>query len=344
MPMDMSQQNNNVIAVFDIGKINKRFYLFDSWLNLVHTDERIFEEIRNNDGQQCEDIAEIRRWMHSCLLMTVREGRYSITMLNVTSARDTLESLREHDNEIIFYEDNGFRFSAGGGTDETTASLVPYIKGTDRPFILVSTGAWCKFINPFNDEPLSDEQQQNGRVSLINVNGQEIKSSQLLLGIIHDSNVARLDDRFGVTGELYKTIRIRSNKIGRLMAGGPGRIFFRKGIPPGYVDNEADLSRFLTYADAYHQMVYDLVDVCLESYRQIIAANDCTEIVYVTGGFAWNDTFVRILAARLPDKRVFASRIENPTALGAAMTVFETAFGTGLPSVYLGLKAIINND
>ncbi len=334
----------DVIAIFDIGKINKRFHLFDIWLNPMRTDERIIEEISGDDGLPGENFSEIRRWMHSCLQATVRKRKYNIRALNVTSGTDTLESLRESDNGIISFEHNGLRLSAGDGTDEPTASLVPYLKGTDKPFILVSAGAWCEFINPFNDEPPNNEWLRNNQVSLIRIKGQDIKSSHLLLGIIHDRNVARLDNRYGVTGELYKTIKISSRKIGRLLAGGDGRVFFKHGIPPGYVDTDVDLSHFLTYADAYHQMVLDLVDICMESYRLIIPANDSTEIVYITGGFAWNDTFVRILATRIPDKRVYASRIENPTALGAAMTVYESAFGKSLPPVYLGLKAILLND
>lgn len=344
MQMNMDNGQTDVIAIFDIGKINKRFHLFDIWLNPRHTHERIFEEIRGDDGQMHEDLPEIRRWMHSCLLATVREGQYNIKALNVTSGKNTLESLREHDKGIITFEHNGFRAPVGDGTDAPTASLVPYLKGTERPFILVSAGAWCEFINPFNDEPLSDEWQRNDQVSVIMIKGREIKTSHLLMGIIHDLNVARLDDHFGVTDELYKTIKISSRKVERLLTGGRGRIFFRNGIPPGYADNDADLSHFLTYADAYHQMVLDLVDICMESYRLIIPANDSTEIVYVTGGFAWNDTFVRILAARIPDKRVYASRIENSTALGAAMVMYDDAFGKSLPPVYLGLKAILLND
>ena len=53
---------------------------------------------------------------------------------------------------------------------------------------------------------------------------------------------------------------------------------------------------------------------------------------------------MRILAARLPDKRVYASQVENSTALGAAITIYENAVGRTLPPVYLGLKAIIDND
>ena len=100
----------------------------------------------------------------------------------------------------------------------------------------------------------------------------------------------------------------------------------------------------MTYADAYHQMMYDLVDECLGSLRDIVNETDTTEILYVTGGFALNDTFVRILAQRLPDKRVYASTIEYATALGAAIDVYSDAFDAGLPPLYLGLKAILLRD
>ena len=90
--------------------------------------------------------------------------------------------------------------------------------------------------------------------------------------------------------------------------------------------------------------MYDLVDECLAAYREIVTEGDTTEIVYVTGGFALNDTFVRTLAARIPEKRVYASTIEYATALGAAMEVYSQAFDAGLPAVYLGLKAILLRD
>ena len=201
-------------------------------------------------------------------------------------------------------------------------------------------------MDPFNSEPLTSEQLCSDTLCYLTPDRQQVKASRIFLGHIHDLNVQKLDERFGVTGELYKTIKIRTKKIWKLLEGNErqGRVFFRNGIPEGYVDEEADLSHYLTYADAYHQMMCDLVDVCMESYRMIIPADDETEVVYITGGFARNDSFVRLMAARLPDKRVFVSNIENATALGAAMTIYESVFGTGLPPVYLGLKAIIDTD
>ena len=250
-------------------------------------------------------------------------------------------------DETVYDADiGGAIVKTGIGMHDSSAALVPYLKTTDHEFILVSAGSWCIFMNPFNDEALTSVQLSNDTACYLTPDRQQVKSSRLFLGRIHDLNVERLDERFGVTGELYKTIRIRSKKIRKLLEGNErqGRVFFRNGIPEGYVDKEADLSHYLTYADAYHQMMCDLVDVCMESFRLIIPADDRSELVYINGGFARNDSFVRLLAARLPDKRVFVSNIENATALGAAMKIYESAFGTGLPPVYLGLKAIIDND
>lgn len=452
-----------MIAIFDVGKTNKKFLLYDVTLNLVHQEEKLFEEIRDDDGFESDDIEGIVTWMKSRLTDVIRSEEYQVIALNFTSYGASLVHLDHLGGRVTplynylkpmpeglpdeFYEAwggveefsrvtaspalgmlnsglqllwlkkmkpalfsrirttlhlpqylswiftgrkeseytslgchtglwdfdgmqyhpwlkaekielpepvspsavfdvsiEGQTVRTGIGIHDSSASLVPYLKSTDRPFILVSTGTWCIFMNPFNREPLTADQLRSDTLCYMTIDRHQVKASRIFLGHIHDMNVARLDDRFGVTGELYKTIKIKSKKIWKLLASRHGRIFFRHGIPPGYVDEQADLSHFLTYADAYHQMICDLVDVCMESWRLIIPADDNTEIVYVTGGFARNDTFVRILAARLPDKRVYASQIENSTALGAAITIYENAVGRSLPPVYLGLKAIIEND
>ena len=455
----------DVIAIFDIGKTTKKFLLFDFFLNIAYHDERVFEEIPDDDGFPSDDLAAIESWIRSCLNEATMKGDFRIVGLNFAAYGASLVHLNEAGNRVAplynymkdmpegviegFYEGwggidefsrntaspalgmlnsglqllwlkikkpqlfseikislhlpqylsylftghkvteytslgshtamwdfdtmkyhpwlkeenieqgkpvpddtvydadiEGALIRTGIGIHDSSAALVPYLKTTDQQFILVSAGSWCLFMNPFNSEPLTSEQLCSDTLCYLTPDRQQVKASRIFLGHIHDLNVQKLDERFGVTGELYKTIKIRTKKIWKLLEGSErqGRVFFRNGIPEGYVDEEADLSHYLTYADAYHQMMCDLVDVCMESYRMIIPADDETEVVYITGGFARNDSFVRLMAARLPDKRVFVSNIENATALGAAMTIYESVFGTGLPPVYLGLKAIIDTD
>ena len=330
----------DVIAVFDIGRTWKRFRLFDRSRNPVHTEERIIAEARDEQGLPCEDIPAITGWMEGCLRGVAGTSLYRFAGLNIAAGDDSLPKLEKALTAIVKSGIVGDSAFSGKGINSTTASLVPYLKGSDRPFILVSTGTWCTFMNPFE----TGHPGAGNPGTLITAGDRKVRISQFRLGDIHDRNVTRLDDHFGVTGELYKTIKIKHKKIGKIQANRRGRVFFRHGIPEGHTDTVADLSHFLTYADAYHQMMYDLVDECLSAYREIITEGDTTEIVYVTGGFALNDTFVRTLAARIPEKRVYASTIEYATALGAAMEVYRQAFDAGLPPVYLGLKAILLRD
>lgn len=350
----------DVIAIFDVGKSSKRLLLFDYGLHVVYQEEKLFAEIHDSTGVSSDDTASIITWMKSRLSDVIKTGDYKVRGLNFTGARSCLIHLdakgnwigseedgkvrdtRDHDTFEINIEGHAIR--AGYGVRNTSASMIPYLMSTDKPFILVSTGAWCTFMNPFNMEPPAADESVNEKISLVNIEGLTVRTSRALLGEVHDLNVARLDDRFGVTGELFKTIKIKSKKIRKMLPSRHGRIFFRHGIPEDFVDNEANLSHFLTYADAYHQMMYDLVDLCMESYQAVLSTPDNTEIVYITGGFARNDTFVRVMAARMPDKRVFASTVDNATALGAAMNIYENSFGAQLPPAYLGLKAIIDND
>lgn len=340
----MDLQYTDVIAVFDIGRTWKRFQLFDKSLNTLHTEEKIIGETFNPEGQPCDDLPAIEAWMQSCLSGVTGRDLYAIRAVSIAGYEGCAAHLKDSVSEIVKKLPGVTNPCKCHSMSSATASLIPYLKGSDGQFILASTGIWCTFMNPFNGEPFDGPQLTDDTRGFMSFGSRQVKYSRFLLGEIHDSNVMMLDDHFGVTGELYKTIKIKHKKIEKIQANRRGRVFFRHGIPEGFADHDADLTHFLTYADAYHQMMYDLVDECLGSYRLVVTEDDPAEIIYVTGGFARNDTFVRILAARIPDRRVYASTIENATALGAAMELFNEIFDADLPPVYLGLKAIRLSD
>jgi len=323
----------DVIAIFDIGKTTKKFLLFDSGLNSVYVEEKKFDNFYDDDGLPCDDFEAIEAWMRSSLALIIKDRTYIIKALNFTA----------YVSALIYPRFEGYNFITGTGMTDSAAALIPYLKGTKEQFILIAAGNWCVFMNPFNKEPITAEQLRNDTLCYISVKQNQVKYSRFFLGHVHDLNLKRLKERYGVTDELYKTITIKSKQLWRMLANKQGRIFFRNGIPAGYIDNEVNLSQFLTFADAYHQLIFDLVDVCMESYRLILASDDKTEVVYISGGFARNDTFVRSLASQLTDKRVFTSEISDPSALGATMEVYESAFGVSMPPIYLGLRAVINN-
>jgi len=328
----------DVIVIFDLGTASKRFFLFDHGLNIVHHEEQPVAAGSGIEGTVGDGGELVPSWMRSSLGALIRTGDYQVMAVS-TVLHGTLIGSEANDRAI-----EGLTVKSGEILHESYASLVPYLKGSGEQFILVATGTWCTFMNPFNTEPLTAEQLRGGKLYYMSIDQKEVRSSRFYLGHIHDKNLERLNDYFGIQDGLYKTIKIRDLKIWKLLVNKQGRVFFRGGIPADYVDNEVDMSQFLTFADAYHQMMFDLVDVCMESVRLILAQDDKTEIVYITGGFARNDTFVRLLATRLPRKRVFTSEINDASALGAAITVYESAFGKEIPPVYLGLKAIYSNQ
>jgi len=234
----------------------------------------------------------------------------------------------------------GHIIDIGIGIHDSSSSLVPYIKGSDRKFILISTGTWCIFMNPFNDEPLTTDQLRHDSLCYMSVRQQQVKSSRLFLGHIHDVNVERLSGHFGTEKDYYKNVAA-NHSILSLLKNRSGRSFFRNGIPAAYVDETVDLTAFASFDEAYHSLMYDLVDVAMESLSLILAADDLTDTVYISGGFARNEIFTKLIASRLPDKEVFTSEVDNSTALGAAVVMWENTFGNHLPAIDMGLKRII---
>jgi hypothetical protein len=174
----------------------------------------------------------------------------------------------------------------------------------------------------------------------MSVRQQQVKSSRVFLGYIHDVNVERITVHFGADSDSYRKVKRDDVIIAALNARHMGRVFFRNGVPPGYVDQNASLNIFRTFEEAYHKFMIDLVEVAMESLQLVIPAHDETEAVYISGGFARNEIFTHLLSDSLPDKEVYTSEIDNATALGAAMVVWENAFVQPIPSAEMGLIRI----
>ncbi|MEI6088792.1 MAG: carbohydrate kinase, partial [Bacteroidota bacterium] len=52
----------SVIAIFDIGKTNKKLLLFDEHYKLVWESSNQFDEISDEDGFPCENIDALTSW------------------------------------------------------------------------------------------------------------------------------------------------------------------------------------------------------------------------------------------------------------------------------------------
>ena len=451
-----------VIAIFDIGKSNKKILLFDADYHVVFEEDQRFDEIQDEDGYSCDNIELIENWMTETLLSILKAGKYQLVAVNFATYGASLMYLNEAKKRLTpvynylkpmpagvldgFYDKYGgisefsritaspamdmlnsglqilwlkktkpelykqvkhilhfpqylsFLFTKevaseytsigchtamwnfdkqayhqwlkdeqislpepspnswvknvalgdteipiGIGIHDSSASIVPYLMSSTEKFILISTGTWCIFMNPFNAEPLTKEQLVSDTLCYLSADQKQVKSSRLFLGHIHEVNAKRLSDHFNVADNAYKSVKTNADTLKKLKSSSKGsRVFFKNGVSEDYIDSTVDLSTFATYDEGYHQLMIDLVDLSCKAIELIEPANNDTKALYISGGFAKNDLYVKLIADRFPNQKVYTSEISNATALGAALVVGEKAFKTKLPFIDLGLNEISN--
>ncbi len=450
----------NVIAIFDIGKSNKKILLFDTDYHVVFEEDQRFEEITDDDGFACDNIERIEKWMTATLSSIISLGEYKLAAVNFATYGATLMYLDSDLKRLTpvynylkpmpdgvldgFYERYGgiqefCRITAspalgllnaglqalwlkktkpavykkvkhvlhfpqylssyytgkvvseytsigchtalwdfdhqtyhqwvsdekiplpaptgnslivnvpfegetipiGVGIHDSSASLVPYLMSSDEKFILISTGTWCVFMNPFNDEPLTNDQLIKDTLCYLSVDQKQVKSSRLFLGHIHEVNAQRLSHHFNVSESSYKSVKINKNLLQKFTEKNQGLpVFFKDGVPEGYLDQDVDLSQFASFDEAYHQLMIDLVELSRQAIQLIQTKKDDTAALYISGGFAKNEIYVQLIASCFPDKKVYTSEISNSTALGAALVVGKAVFHETLPEIDLGLNEI----
>ena len=90
-----------VTAVFDIGKTNKKFFLFDSEFQEVYREYVQFEEITDEDGHPTEDLSALRNWLKIVFDRILKTEKYDIKAINFSSYGASLVHLDEN-RDVIF--------------------------------------------------------------------------------------------------------------------------------------------------------------------------------------------------------------------------------------------------
>lgn len=89
-----------VTAVFDIGKTNKKFVLFDEKLEVVYERKESFEEIEDDDGDPCEDLPQLVKWIEGQFDKAAGMEEFDLHTLNFSTYGATLVHLDE-DGEVV---------------------------------------------------------------------------------------------------------------------------------------------------------------------------------------------------------------------------------------------------
>ena len=216
---------------------------------------------------------------------------------------------------------NGKRVKIGVGIHDSSSALLPYVKSVKKPFVLVSTGTWSIALNPFSDTPLTTEEAQQGCINYMRINGKPVKSSRLFLGNEYKLQVEELAKRFNKDIDYHKTVTFDYDAyfeiIKEFQYCFAWKSFTDKNMP------EKTKFSYNTYEHAFHQLMIELVQLQVQSIKQIA---DTFEIdrLYVDGGFTDNDLYIKLLSHYLRGMKLRTTKASLGSALGAAIAISDS--------------------
>jgi hypothetical protein len=103
-----------VIAVFDIGKTNKKVFLWSTAFEIVFEKQQTFDEIVDEDGFACEDLAALQQWIVSTFSELCQMPEFELIGLNFSAY--------------------GASFVYVNGAGDPVAPLYNYLKPVSTPF------------------------------------------------------------------------------------------------------------------------------------------------------------------------------------------------------------------
>jgi sugar (pentulose or hexulose) kinase len=89
-----------VIAIFDIGKTNKKLFLFDEDYQIVYEHSERFDEIEDEDGFPCENLRRLKQFVFDGLKKATASTQFNIKAVNFSAYGASLVYLDEHGNCI----------------------------------------------------------------------------------------------------------------------------------------------------------------------------------------------------------------------------------------------------
>lgn len=90
----------NVIAIFDVGKTNKKLLLFDEQYKVVLERSEKFAETIDEDGFPCENLDLLRSFITRSLSEVVRDKQYNVVAVNFSGYGASFVYLGENGNPI----------------------------------------------------------------------------------------------------------------------------------------------------------------------------------------------------------------------------------------------------
>ena len=74
-----------VIAIFDVGKTNKKFFLFNEQYQIVLERSAKFDETNDEDGFPCDDVQLLRQWVTMGIKEVMNLKQFSVKAINFSA-------------------------------------------------------------------------------------------------------------------------------------------------------------------------------------------------------------------------------------------------------------------
>ncbi|MBF9255097.1 carbohydrate kinase [Pontibacter sp. 172403-2] len=88
------------IAIFDIGKTNKKFLLFDQQYKIIKEEEVYIDEIIDDDGEKGEDLETLTNWLHTTWKVLEADYTYDVLAVNFTAYGASLVHVDENGKPV----------------------------------------------------------------------------------------------------------------------------------------------------------------------------------------------------------------------------------------------------
>ncbi|MEZ4956459.1 MAG: FGGY family carbohydrate kinase [Saprospiraceae bacterium] len=214
------------------------------------------------------------------------------------------------------------KIKTGIGVHDSSSVLEPYLRADKKPFLLISTGTWSIALNPFNKEILSEEELKNDCLNYMTINGQPVKAARLFLGNEFNIQLNNLDKYFNEKKDAHLQIKF-SEKIFYKLNKNYQRYFSFDSIQlEREQPKKNNLNGFKNYEEAYHQLMMELVEMQEAAAKRAIGKTKINKL-YIDGGFADNDLFVKMLSRHFPKIKIRTTQSPLGSALGAAMVLSD---------------------
>ncbi|MCH5719023.1 FGGY family carbohydrate kinase [Niabella hibiscisoli] len=89
-----------VVAVFDIGKTNKKLLVFDADYNVLKEEVTCFDEIADDDGFPCEDIDALSKWLLREFEQLKRSEKFQLKAVNFSTYGASLVYINEDGERV----------------------------------------------------------------------------------------------------------------------------------------------------------------------------------------------------------------------------------------------------